>query len=68
MLTYRCAWRNCEATCTDPVRLPADWIAFATFRKTRVPGVLDFAIDPVLRDALLCPEHNAALEALLFPI
>jgi hypothetical protein len=29
--------------------------------------VLDFRIDHVNRDALLCPEHSVALEKLLFP-
>lgn len=68
MLTYRCAWKGCTATCADPASLPAGWIAIATFRGTRVAGLLDFANDRVYRDAVLCPDHAAALEAFLISL
>jgi hypothetical protein len=66
-MKFRCAWKDCNATCDYLEDLPPEWSCLVTFRKTATPGVLDFRIDHVNRDALLCPEHSVALEKLLFP-
>jgi len=64
-----CAWRACGATCDALERpLPLGWLWLATWHDNKTPGRLDFLVDEVVRDAALCPEHVAALEALLIPI
>lgn len=67
-VSFRCAWNECEETCSNPDDLPSGWIALVTFRKTSVPGILNFAVDEVNRDAVLCPTHAAALERCLIAI
>ena len=68
MLTFRCAWAGCEANYSYPSALPPGWVCLVTFRSTEVPGILSFGVDKVFRDAVLCPEHVAALERCLFPL
>ena len=66
-LPSRCAWRNCTKSC-GPEALPLGWIMLVTFRETATPGKLDFLRDRTERDAVLCPDHAAALEACLIPL
>ena len=65
-IPLRCAWRGCRQSCaSQPTPLPAGWVCLVTFRETSKAAVLDFARDRTFRDGVLCPEHVAALEALL---
>lgn len=65
-MRYLCAWKGCTAVYVS--RLPPGWICFVTFRGTLTPGILDFTLDRVDRDAVLCPDHAAELDQLLFPL
>lgn len=65
-MKYLCAWKGCTTTFIDPI--PPGWTYLVTFRKTATAGVLNFAIDRVDRDAVLCPDHATQLDQLLFPL
>lgn len=69
-IPVQCAWKGCEQSCPSSAvaPLPEGWLCLITFHELANPGVLDFARDRVQRDAVLCPQHVRALEALLKPI
>ena len=60
-----CAWKGCRATTANVRPTEPGWIGMATFRDLATPGILNFGTDWTGRDAMLCPEHAAALEACL---
>lgn len=62
-----CAWQGCRERSPRKPLAPG-WVGLATFHTLRTPGVLDFLHDRTFRDAVLCPQHAKALEALLKPI
>jgi hypothetical protein len=60
-----CAWADCKAHYERP-KLPPGWVYLLVLR--RPPGRILDLLDPAIewnRDAVLCPEHHAALERLL---
>jgi hypothetical protein len=66
-----CAWDGCEATCTHKENeyLPKGWTMLLAFWSAQpVANVLDVPARDWLRDAILCPQHTAALDGLLKPL
>jgi hypothetical protein len=62
-MRYLCAWRGCRHTFDDV--MPRQWTWLVTWWSARPVGNIDFRTQPVIRDAVLCPEHTQALEAQL---
>jgi hypothetical protein len=58
-MRYLCAWDVCCRTFDDV--MPEGWIWLVTFWSARPVGNIDFLVQPVIRDATLCPEHATAL-------
>ena len=62
-MQYLCAWAACARTFDEP--MPPNWTWLVTWWAARPVGNIDFKTQPVIRDAVLCPEHSRALEAQL---
>ena len=66
-MNFICAWSGCQRTAPAGLDLPVDWRWLITSRKP----VVGVKAETVLsegrcdRDGALCPDHVAALEALL---
>lgn len=62
-----CAWNGCTANYKGA--MPKGWVALLTYWSKRpVANPFDVPHKDMPRDCSLCPEHAAALEALLKPL
>jgi hypothetical protein len=62
MIPMMCAWRGCRAAFLGD--MPVGWCWLTTYWSPQ-PKTIDFLVDPVERDAVLCPEHRSVFEQAL---
>jgi hypothetical protein len=61
-ISMGCAGRDCPASFRGD--MPRGWCWLTIYWSPR-PKTIDFLVDPVERDAVLCPMHRSLLESML---
>jgi hypothetical protein len=65
--SYQCAWKDCKASFKG--EMPRGWVWLLTYWAAE-PVAMSYPVPgkDILRDTVLCPQHNHALERLLVDI